>query len=636
MKKSLSQKVLAAILLGTGILSASVALAEEVEPTFELDQIVVTAGRIEQTLADSNASVNVVSRKEIEEKHYQTVTEALRNVPGVTIQNYSATGANYSSDYLYINGTSHVLVLVDGQRANTNGSVSSVFQPSEVSNMDNIERIEVLKGSASTLYGSDAVGGVINIITRKPTPGVSTKVSAVFGSYNKRTYSIYNQGMTKSGFYWTINGQKDDMRDYKDGYGNNVVNRIDSKTYGAKIGQKFGDKADVSVSYSRYKNDYIRPDKDSSDPVAINGKKDNQKYAVNFVYHFNDKLTNTFNFFSRTADLDDNTNNPIKTWTMREKTWGISDQLTYKNGPHTIVGGFDYYKDAMNEYHDQYTPSLTGTVDNKAFYIQDTMEFGPLTFTPGIRFSKHSEYGNKTSASAVIGYKTSEATNVYVSYKEFFRAPYLYELYNPFYGSEKLKPEEGETYEVGMNTRIDNKTTFSCHVFRTNSDNLIGFNSATWKYYNAGEERITGWDMQITKQFDKQLSASLAYTRIHIPATSAWSNENRNGYIPKHTYDIRINYEQTKFNAFATIKGIVDRPGNKSYEKDVLDSFKTVWTMNLGVNYKPVKGMNIFFNANNLFNRMYTDTCYDMRHPGGAGWYSQPGRNFLAGVEYTF
>lgn len=114
---------------------------------FNLDRMVVTASRLEESNFEANANVNVVTRKDIEEKHYQTVSDALRAVPGVAIQNYSATGANYSADYLYVNGTSHVLVLVDGQRANTNGSVSSVFQPSEVSNMDNIERIEVLKGS---------------------------------------------------------------------------------------------------------------------------------------------------------------------------------------------------------------------------------------------------------------------------------------------------------------------------------------------------------------------------------------------------------------------------------------------------------------------------------------------------------
>lgn len=644
MKKG-SQGLLMCMLI-TGICAGSAqgVFAEEKIGEFNLDQMVVTASRLEESNFEANANVNVVTRKDIEEKHYQTVSDALRAVPGVAIQNYSATGANYSADYLYVNGTSHVLVLVDGQRANTNGSVSSVFQPSEVSNMDNIERIEVLKGSASTLYGSDAVGGVINIITRKPKAGgTTTKISGTWGSYGKKTYNVYNEGMTKGGFYWTVNGQTDKMDNYKDGHGNSTPNKIDSKSYGVKLGQKFDDKADINVSYSRYKLDYGRPETASSmmGPTIFTGgmtegKKDNTKYTVAFDYKFNDKLSNRLTYFSRTSDLDDDTRNPATLWLMREKTWGFSDQLTYANGNHTIVGGYDYYKDAMNKYHDQYTPNMTGTVDNKAFFIQDQMQFGAWGFTPGVRFSKHSEYGNKTTGSGVLSYKFNDLINMYVSYKEFFRAPYMYELYNPFYGSEKLNPEEGETKEIGLNTRIDDKTTFSAHYFRTDSDNLIGFNNVTWKYYNAGAETIKGWDVQLTKAFDDHFSATAAYTHTYIPATSAAVNPNRNGYIPKGQYDLTFNYDDTKFNGSLNIKGIVDRPGSKSNEAQVLDTYKSIWTANLALNYKPVKGMNVFFKLNNIFDRMYTDMTYDMRNPGGDGWYSQPGRNFVAGVEYTF
>ena len=633
-------------MLITGICAGSAqgVFAEEKIGEFNLDQMVVTASRLEESNFEANANVNVVTRKDIEEKHYQTVSDALRAVPGVAIQNYSATGANYSADYLYVNGTSHVLVLVDGQRANTNGSTFSVFQPSEVSNMDNIERIEVLKGSASTLYGSDAVGGVINIITRKPKAGgATTKISGAWGSYGKKTYNVYNEGMTKGGFYWTVNGQTDKMDNYKDGHGNSTPNKIDSKSYGVKLGQKFDDKADINVSYSRYKLDYGRPETASSmmGPTVFtggmtDGKKDNTKYTVAFDYKFNDKLSNRLTYFSRTSDLDDDTNHPASLWLMREKTWGFSDQLTYANGNHTIIGGYDYYKDAMNKYQDQYTPNMTGTVDNKAFFIQDQMQFGAWGFTPGVRFSKHSEYGNKTTGSGVLSYKFNDMTNMYVSYKEFFRAPYMYELYNPFYGSEKLNPEEGETKEIGLNTRIDDKTTFSAHYFRTDSDNLIGFNNVTWKYYNAGAETIKGWDVQLTKAFDDHFSATAAYTHTYIPAVSAAVNPNRNGYIPKGQYDLTFNYDDTKFNGSLNIKGIVDRPGSKSNEAQVLDTYKSIWTANLALNYKPVKGMNVFFKLNNIFDRMYTDMTYDMRNPGGDGWYSQPGRNFVAGVEYTF
>lgn len=645
MLKKFSNVVLSAVVLSTIMAGSGQAVwAAENVGDFNLDQMIVTASRVEQSNFDSHANVNVVTRKDIEENHYQTVAEALREVPGVTIQNYSATGANYSSDYLYINGTSHVVVLVDGQRANTNGSVSSVFQPSEVSNMDNIERIEVLKGSASTLYGSDAVGGVINIITRQPVAGeVTTKVSGEWGSYGKQAYNIYHQGMSEGGLYWTVNGQIDKMHDYKDGHGNNNVNKIDSKSYGVKIGQKFDDKADINFTYSRYRLDYGRPET-SSDMMGptiftggmTEGKKDNTKYAVNFVYNFDENFSNTFSYFSRTADLDDDINHPKKLWLMREKTWGFSDQLTYQNGNHTLIGGYDYYKDAMNKYVDQYTPNMRGEVDNKAFFIQDTMKFGKLTLTPGVRFSEHSEYGNKTTASGVVAYDFSDATTAYASYKEFFRAPYLYELFNPSMGSTKLDPESGNTKEVGINTRIDDNTTFAAHYFQTDSDNLIGFNNETWHYYNAGAERIKGWDVQLNKRFDDNFSATFAYTHINIPANSDAVNDNRDGYIPKGTYDVTLNYEKDKFNGHLNFKGIVDRPGRKAIENEVMDTYKTVWTANAAFNYKPVKEMNLFFRVNNLFDRMYTDMTYDMRNPGGAGWYSQPGRSFIAGVEYTF
>lgn len=332
MKKSSKSLLMCMLITGICAGNAQGAFAEERISEFNLDQMVVTASRIAESNFEANANVNVVTRKDIEEKHYQTVSEALRAVPGVAIQNYSATGANYSADYLYVNGTSHVLVLVDGQRANTNGSVFSVFQPSEVSNMDNIERIEVLKGSASTLYGSDAVGGVINIITRKPKAGgATTKISGAWGSYGKKTYNVYNEGMAKGGFYWTVNGQTDKMGDYKDGHGNTTYNKIDSKSYGVKLGQKFGDKADINVSYAKYKLDYNRPEINKSHYTGniIEGKKDNTKYTVAFDYKFNDKLSNRLTYFSRTADLDDDTKHPATLWQMREKTWGFSEQLTY-------------------------------------------------------------------------------------------------------------------------------------------------------------------------------------------------------------------------------------------------------------------------------------------------------------------
>ena len=125
--------------------------------------MVVTASRIEQKEFDTQADVTVITRKDLEEKHYTDLGDALKDVPGVNLQNYGASGENYTSNRLYINGSPNIVVLVDGMRSNVNGSVSSVLSPSEFSNLDTVERIEVLKGSAFSLYGYDATNCIRTI-----------------------------------------------------------------------------------------------------------------------------------------------------------------------------------------------------------------------------------------------------------------------------------------------------------------------------------------------------------------------------------------------------------------------------------------------------------------------------------------
>lgn len=147
--KGLSSAVLLTLLLG----SASAVYADEVQE-YALDTMVVTATRVEQKAFDTQADITVITREDLEKKHYTDLGDALKDVPGVTLQNYGVTGENYSSNRLYINGSSNLVVLVDGMRANVNGSTSGALSPSEYANLDTVERIEILKGSASTLYGA--------------------------------------------------------------------------------------------------------------------------------------------------------------------------------------------------------------------------------------------------------------------------------------------------------------------------------------------------------------------------------------------------------------------------------------------------------------------------------------------------
>lgn len=148
--------------------------------------MVVTASRTPEKKIDANADVAVVTSKEIEEKHFDDVAQAVKNVPGVFISSHGASGQSYNSDQIYINGSSNVVVLVDGIRRNTNGNSLMNASIAELVAMDSVDHIEVLKGSSSTLYGSDAQGGVINIITKEAKEdGVKTTLRTSFGDNSK-------------------------------------------------------------------------------------------------------------------------------------------------------------------------------------------------------------------------------------------------------------------------------------------------------------------------------------------------------------------------------------------------------------------------------------------------------------------
>ena len=278
MKKRLLLASLSAAAFG-GILSVNAADM----PVYTLDQVVVTAARTEEKQIDTNASVSVVTSKQIAQKHFNDVSEALRAVPGVVLGNYSASGQNYSSNKVFINGSSNVVILVDGMRRNTNGVSGSAVNLGTLTDMASIERIEVLKGSASTLYGSDAQGGVINIITKKPKiDEVHTTIGAGFGNNSTEKYTIYNEGKAGN-IFWTIDAGKHLQGTYKDGWGRKVISHLNAKHIDVKLGYDLGEGSDVVFNYSKYKSDYIRPDNGSNDTHDDYGTKEQLQAAYGSI-----------------------------------------------------------------------------------------------------------------------------------------------------------------------------------------------------------------------------------------------------------------------------------------------------------------------------------------------------------------
>ncbi len=618
-------------------LSNQAALAAEMDE-YDMDTVIVTASKMEESVFSTAANVSVITRETLEKNHYSNLTDALRDVPGITIQNYGNGGGNYTSNSLYVNGTKNVVFLVDGMRVNTNGSTFSKFGGSEVVNMDVIERIEILKGSASTLYGSDASGGVINIITKKVAAGDSkTSLEIVSGSFDKEQYSLMNTGRTDDNVYWMIAGQKDISGDFKDGRGNTIQEKVNSNAFNFKIGKDFDEDTSVVLNYETYKSDYLRP-KDGGLHVTTTseGEKDQKRFSIVYDNRISERAVNQISLYQNKNYLNDNYKDRFNVWLMDLETAGISDQVTYTTEHHTLVGGFDFYQDKIKNYSSTsygYTDEWKDrTITNRAFYFQDAWYIDEnWTLTSGIRTDDHSVYGRHNTPSVVLAYDPDEKTNYYMSYKEFFVSPNQYQLYSS-YGSLNLEPETGKTVEFGINHKFDKTLTGSFNIFKRNAENMIGFNNDTYKYYNVGEESARGWDLQLTKQFNDTFSAKLGYTHLYIDPENSYSNPNRNGYLPRGAWNIGLTYEKDRFDMQLNGRGVIDREGRKG--KNIAGEFTSFWVWDAALNYQFEDHAKAFIRVNNIFDKFYTDQCYDM-DPDGS-WYSAPGRNFQVGVQYTF
>lgn len=249
-RKKLSQVVLLS-LISCGMVYHSPAYASQsIEPVsdkFMLDEIVVTATTTPNQLNRANASISVVTRKEIEENHYKTLADALEHVSGINSVVFAdGTGFEVSGESaLTMRGSANCLVVVDGVVQRTGNGYKTYLLNM---NMDDVEKIEVLKGSASTLYGADAVGGVVNIITRSSYGEPQGKITVAGGNFGVQNYHVTHSGGDSKGF-WSLSYDKSKKGDYKDGYGEKMKRDVDADTVDLKLGAHLSENTDFIIKY---------------------------------------------------------------------------------------------------------------------------------------------------------------------------------------------------------------------------------------------------------------------------------------------------------------------------------------------------------------------------------------------------
>lgn len=641
-KKKLAMCIcLATLNLGNNYVGATEA-TETVEQlkSYNLDEVVITATKREENLTDANANISVITKEDIERMHYNTIEEALRTVTGIQFLDYNLPG--YSMSKVRINGSDQVVVLIDGVRVSMTGT-GQTYPFHLVSDMENIERIEVLKGSASVLYGSDAKGGVINIITKKDTEP-KTKITTSTGRFGKEEYKISTEGSLGDTSY-RIYGQKAISGKFKDGNDIEWKAHDNSENIGVMLKQDLSDNANIILNYTNGDDDFSFLDHLYNQDIKGEAKSRNLQIIYN--QKIDDSLSNVLSYnnakFEHVGLLhnsrDDSWGN---FWNNRYKSTVINDTLTKIFGDtHVVTVGLEHIKS------ENLNPSTVRTSDyrsyetyqslkNTSYFLQDEWMFDDKwKLTSGIRYDDPSgglvELESNTAKSFNLGYNFTDDTNIYIAYNDYFVLPSMYQLYDTNYGNAKLLPEEGKNYEVGINHKIDDSSMINAHYFKRDSDRNIGFDVKEDTYVN-DSEKAHGFDIQYEKYFDDSWHGLLSWSRLSYTNKKGTTDY---GYLPKNMVTVGVDYTKDKWNIGLDGKGFIGRDGNKVESKGwPSDNY---WVFNLGLNYKPEDNLKVFAKVNNLFNQEYaeqTNAIWWGSKPGD--WYGMPGRNFVVGMEYEF
>lgn len=646
MKKvqSLRNAVMVSLLAGTTLVWGGTAFAQENLQEFALEDMVVTASRVPTQKVDTPADISVITKEEIADQNYASASDALRAIPGVNVLGSGAKGSSMGQDKILLNGDERVLVLVDGRRMNlgSSGNSSADWLPP----VNAIERIEVLKGGGSALYGTDAVGGVINVIMKKGSDiGNHVTVKAAGGSWNAEQYAISASGSTDSCLGLIVSATKERRGEYKFKNANGKSQLLKNSGYDdtgviVKLDQKVGEDNRIGVNF-----EHINADGGSPFGYSGFGNTDSHKRISNNValrYDWNEssdergyvqvyKNYQHAHFRSPVASRQSN---------FTDSTIGIEAQQNFKfSDTDEMTAGLEYYKTTVDN-NALYTGKRD--INNKAIFAENRWEFAPTwQLNAGLRYDHHSKYGSEVTPKVALNKKFDENSNVYLSWGRVFNAPTTDDLFwhqvdssqwGTFYtyGDPNLKPEKGYVWTFGGNTKLNEKTSLSANVFYSKITDAIDWDYTSVPNYtlavNVNKEKRRGLELSLNHDFDDNLSAYASYTYVQV------KQDKGKGFTKDLTTKPNIYRAGLKYKNADWLFTLNANAVTGQSEKNFVDS--SYFTLDLGAQYKINDNAKLFINGYNLTNARYAE--FGGLYKNGEAKYPMAGRSFIIGAEYTF
>ena len=618
-----------------------------------LDTVVVTATRSPKKLSETGRVVTIISADQINRSQGKSLPALLNTIPGVTFS--GANNAPGISSAIYLNGasTGNTLVLIDGFPVNNAGSIDGSYDLNAFP-VDQIDHIEILKGSGSTLYGSDAVAGVINIITKHPkNQGLKTSVQLSGGSYNTFKESAGVIGTLKNTGI-AVNLSNKDSRGFpaatdttgKAGFRNDDFHqRSASVNLNQHITDKFSLNGNLQTSYNTghlpydaftddknftYKNTFLFG--------GLGAKLLLKKGTLNFnITHngvwnnFNNQGPDNDSTHSVTKNIGHITNAEAVFNYNLNKYFDITSGAGYK---YNSTSQYSLYEAAFYHPDPDFSRISPDTAHNSITSVYTSLFFKSDIFHMelGGRYNHHSKYGNNFTYTINPSVLLADQFKLFATVASAFKAPTLYQLSSQ-YGNESLKPETTTSYEAGFDWEIIRNTlSFNSLFYKRDTKDVIYFSSLSsppyGKYENGAFEHDKGFESDLTFKANN-ISASAYVTYV----TGSQTNVNgvvTNGLVrrPKNTYGVNVNYQVIKsLSVGVNYKYTGDRTDN-SFDPVTFAPVKvTLKHYNLvdgHVQYQACQKVQLFADLNNILDQKYTD------------WlgYNTMRINFTAGLKY--
>ncbi len=589
------------------------ALAEGVE----LEKIVVTPSRIEEVYGESDRRVDVISAKDLSYLNPKDISEAIEDIPSVNIIDYGSLGAK---KIISMRGSTEkqVLVMIDGRPINNprSGDVELSTIP-----LDNVERIEVMRGPASSLYGSSAMGGVINIITKEPPKkGQKTELISSLGTF-RTYYEQLSYGARFKNFGYKLNTS------YQSSEGHRDNSEFYAKDLSSKLTYEFNPENKLTVNGGFYREKLGIPGTITSPDLD-----DKQYNFKNFsdlnwdIKPWADKeievSVRAYQNYDRLEFIE--TPMPLNKDTHTTKSRGINLRHNQAvSEVYRLICGFDW-----NEFLNNSSQAAKHQYIVRAGYLENQLDlWEKLEINFGARVDDYSNFGAEISPSLNFLYRIKDGLKFNFLIARSFRAPAFNDLYWSASGSSagnpNLEPEKGISGEFSIEKSFNKFLKIGLTYFRSDYKNLIKWQKGSdniWRPQNINSAIIQGVEQEFKIEPFDNLDIGIGYTYLR-----AKDNKTHRylTYQPKHKVNLSLSYHGLAGFNIGLEGQFVDRrfdnASNTIYAK-------RYYILAIKVSKDINKNLNLFFNIKNLLNKKYQK----IRD------YPMPGFSFTSGIKLEF